>query len=66
MDTGVYADETRSDVNDRLATLGILEDAKRVALQYSESARKSLDVFPKTEYRSALDAIPNFVVQRNK
>src|SRR4030095_7636319 len=66
MDTGIYSDETRSDTNDRLAALGILEDAKRVALQYSESARKSLEVFPETEYRSALDAIPNFVVQRNK
>ena len=66
MDTGLYADETRSDVNERLAAFGILADAKRVALQYSESARKSLEVFPETEYRSALDAIPNFVVQRNK
>jgi len=66
MDTGIYADETRSEIDRRLNALRILEDAKRTALDYSESARKSLEVFPETEYRSALDAIPNFVVQRNK
>ena len=66
MDTGIYADETRSNINERLSGLGILEDTKRIALDYAETARKSLDVFPETEYRSALDAIPNFVVQRNK
>ena len=66
MDTGIYADETRSEIDRRLNALRILEDAKLTALDYSESARKSLEVFPETEYRSALDAIPNFVVQRNK
>jgi len=66
VDTGIYADEMRSNVNSRLSGLGILEDTKRIALDYAETARKSLDVFPETEYRSALDAIPNFVVQRNK
>jgi octaprenyl-diphosphate synthase len=66
MDTGIYASETRVDINRRLVDLGILEDTKRVALDYSGSARKSLEVFPETEYRSALDAIPDFVVQRNK
>jgi octaprenyl-diphosphate synthase len=66
MDTGVYSAETRSEINRRLVDLGILEDAKLVALDYSESARKSLEVFPETEYRSALDTIPDFVVQRNK
>jgi octaprenyl-diphosphate synthase len=66
LDSGHYSEETRSNMNSRLAELGILEDTKRVALDYAETARKSLDVFPETEYRSALDAIPNFVVQRNK
>ncbi|HJS52234.1 MAG TPA: polyprenyl synthetase family protein [Pyrinomonadaceae bacterium] len=66
IDTGIYSDETRSNVNSRLFAHGILEDTKRIALEYAETARKSLDVFPETEYRSALDAIPNFVVQRNK
>ena len=66
MDTGMYPDETRLNIHRRLVDLGILEDTKLVALNYAETARKSLDVFPETEYRSALDAIPNFVVQRNK
>jgi octaprenyl-diphosphate synthase len=66
IDTGIYSDETRSNVNSRLFAHGILEDTKRIAHEYAETARKSLDVFPETEYRSALDAIPNFVVQRNK
>jgi len=66
MATGSYPDDTRSDINRRLIDQGILRDTGRVALDYAERARKSLDVFPETEYRSALDAIPNFVVQRNK
>ncbi len=66
MATGSYPDDTRSDINRRLVDQGILRDTGRVALDYAERARKCLDVFPETEYRSALDAIPNFVVQRNK
>ena len=66
MATGSYPDDTRSDINRRLVDQDILKGTGRVALAYAERARKSLDVFPETEYRSALDAIPNFVVQRNK
>jgi len=66
MDKGVYADESRNQINERLKTHGILEMTKKAASEFGEAARKSLDVLPQTEYRSALEMIPDFVVRRRK
>ena len=66
MDAGIYTDETRLQLNKSLNDNGALDETKNTAYDFSEAARKSLEVFPETEYRSALDAIPNFVVQRSK
>jgi geranylgeranyl pyrophosphate synthase len=37
-----------------------------VAREFAERARKSLEVLPETEYRSALEAIHDFVIRRSK
>ncbi len=66
MDQGEYSDTARFEINDSLRELGIIAETNLTAAELGDAARKSLAVFPKTEYLSALDAIPNFVVQRTK
>jgi octaprenyl-diphosphate synthase len=66
MDKGAYADESRNHINGQLASHGILDLTKKAAAEFGEAARKSLEVLPETEYRSALEMIPEYVVRRNK
>ena len=65
MDDGIYTNGTRSEIARRLNKFSILEDTKVVARSFGEAARKNLEVLPETEYRSALETIPDFVVRRN-
>ena len=66
MDNGVYTNGTRNEIKHRLKDHSILEETREVAREYGERARKSLEVLPETEYRSALEAIPDFVIRRSK
>jgi octaprenyl-diphosphate synthase len=66
MDDGVYRNGVREEIARRLRIHSILEETKNVAREYSRIARKTLEVLPETRYRSALEAIPDFVIRRSK
>ena len=66
MDEGVYKNGAREEIARRLRTNSILEETRAVARDHGERARKTLEVLPETAYRSALEAIPDFVIRRSK
>ena len=66
MDEGVYKNGAREEIARRLRTNSILEETRAVAREHGERARKTLEVLPETAYRSALEAIPDFVIRRSK
>ncbi len=62
---GTYASYSRDAIMRRLKDDGILEEITDEATSYAQRARKSLDVLAQTEYRSSLEKIPDFVIDRN-
>ena len=64
MEEGAYRNGRREEIGQALQRFSILESTRKIALEYGEAARKSLEVLPETGYRSALEAIPDFVVKR--
>lgn len=65
MERAVYDESTRASVALKLEDQGVLDAVRESALSYAAAARKNLELLPETEYRFALDAIPNFVIHRN-
>lgn len=61
---GDYGEFSRDDLKSKLATHGILDDIRERAKTNALSARKSIDVLPQTEYRSTLEDILDFVIDR--
>lgn len=66
MAEGTYNNGSRAEISRRLRKHRILEETQKVAAEFGERARKSLEVLPETRYRSALEAIPDFVIRRSK
>ena len=62
---GDYRRFSRDRLNEKLNSTGAFADARRHAKTYAERARKSIDVLPETEYRSCLEDILSFVIDRN-
>ncbi|HLA94242.1 MAG TPA: polyprenyl synthetase family protein [Pyrinomonadaceae bacterium] len=62
---GEYSDETRNRLMERMRSHDTLSQVREIANSYAETARKNLEILPQTEYCEALDAIPNFVIDRN-
>jgi len=62
---GTYGESSRAYLAEKLDEHKTLDKIRLIALSYAEKARKNLEVLPKTEYCSALDEIPNFVIGRN-
>lgn len=62
---GEYTALSRDDLRRDLTDHGIIERIKHRADEYAERARKSLDVLVESEYRSCLDSVLSFVVERN-
>ncbi len=62
---GYYDDVSRASISAKLREYGILDTIRETALSFAAAARKNLEILPETEYRSALDEIPNFVIDRN-
>ena len=62
---GVYDDVSRGSINAKLMENGTLDAIRETALTFVAAARKNLEILPESEYRFALDAIPNFAVDRN-
>ena len=65
MHDGAYDDASRASVSEKLRTQGTLEEIRQIALSFANAARKNLEILPESEYRLALDEIPNFVIDRN-
>jgi octaprenyl-diphosphate synthase len=63
--SGKYEAISREEIRDRLEHYGCVAAIRDRARIKADTARKSLDVLPETEYRLALEAIPNFVIDRN-
>lgn len=66
MIAGEYPDGARESISDRIREHGLYEQTRLVAIEYAEESRKNLEVLGNSEYRSALDAIPGYVIDRNK
>ena len=62
---GEYSALSRDELKEMLLTHGILAAIKARADDYAGRARKSLDVLPKSEYRSCLEDVLAFVIERN-
>lgn len=63
---GAYAGPSRDLISKALERHDILPAVKALAYEFADKARKNLDVFPKTEYLSALEEIPVSVIERSK
>jgi octaprenyl-diphosphate synthase len=44
---------------------GALDDARTLAEQYAEAARRDLEVFERSRYREALEVLPDFILGRD-
>ena len=65
IDDGVYDDISRGSIIAKLKENGTLDAIRETARSFANLARKNLEILPETEYRLALDEIPNFAVDRN-
>jgi octaprenyl-diphosphate synthase len=61
---GSYRGFTREELNQKLASYGIIDEVKAEAEAHASLARKSIDVLPETEYRLSLEDILRFVIDR--
>lgn len=62
---GEYEGTARESIAAKLGEDGTIDSIREIALSYANAARKNLEILPETEYRLALDEIPNFAVDRN-
>jgi octaprenyl-diphosphate synthase len=62
---GDYSGFSRQDLKGKLESHGVLQEIRKRAEMFAMRARKSIDVLPQTEYRSCLEDILGFVIDRN-
>lgn len=62
---GAYPGDSRKTLRELFEKEQIEAQIRSTAISYSDSARKSLELFPKTEYLSALDSISSYVIARS-
>jgi octaprenyl-diphosphate synthase len=65
MHDGNYQNFSRQMLIEKLEAAELLEETRRMAYTYASRAIKNLELLPKTEYRSALEEIPNYMIERN-
>ncbi|MDM7923135.1 MAG: polyprenyl synthetase family protein [Pyrinomonadaceae bacterium] len=66
MIAGEYPEGSREYLLERIGHYGLIDETRSVAIEYASASRKNLEVLPKNEYRYALDAIPGYVIDRNR
>lgn len=66
MSEGNYEKVSRFALLEKLEKHNLLEETKLRAYDFARQAIKNLEVFPKTEYRLALEELPNYMIERNK
>ncbi len=63
---GDYKNVSRESILESLEKYGTLEETRCRAYQFAEKAEKNLEVLRETEYRLTMEAIPGFMIERNK
>lgn len=66
MHDGNYDEVSRASLAEKLENFGLLEETRDKAYAFANEALKNLAVLPKTEYRSALEEIPSYMIERSK
>jgi octaprenyl-diphosphate synthase len=66
MNDGDYRQFSRQSLLEKLETGGFLEETRQMAYTFADQAIKNLELLPKTAYRSALEEIPGYMIERNK
>ena len=66
MRDGNYQNFSRRMLHEKLEAAGLLEETRQMAYTYASRSIKNLELLPKTEYRSALEEIPGYMIERNK
>lgn len=66
MHDGNYETVSREFLLDALESRQMLAQTRERAYTYAEKAKKNLEVLPVSEYRSALDEIPSYMIERAK
>lgn len=62
---GDYRTFSRQRLLEKLENNNLLEETRQQAYGYASQAVKNLDLLPKSEYRSALEEIPNYMIERS-
>ncbi len=65
MRDGSYANIPRDALLEKLENAGLLEKTRKKAYEFAARAIKNLELLPKTEYRSALEEIPGYMIERS-
>ena len=66
MHDGNYESFSRQRLLEKLEAVGLLRGTREMAYNFANRAIKNLELLPKTEYRSALEEIPSYMIERNK
>ena len=66
MHDGSYQSFSRQMLLEKLETFNLLDETREMAYTFANRAIKNLELLPKTEYRSALEEIPGYMIERNK
>lgn len=66
MHDGSYESFSRKMLLEKLETFNLLDETRKIAYTFANQAVKNLELLPKTEYRFALEAIPGYMIERNK
>ncbi len=66
MHDGDYRQFSRQMLVEKLETYGLLEETRQMAYTFANQAIKNLELLPKSEYRLALEEIPNYMIERAK
>ena len=66
MNDGSYKNLSRQLLLNSLKVHNTLEETRQIAYSYANQARKNLETLSKSEYRSALDEIPSYIIERAK
>src|SRR4030095_6409912 len=63
---GEYSEISKQDLFAAISGSGALARARDVAHDYAQTARSALDCLPESSYRESLQALPTYVLQRDR
>jgi octaprenyl-diphosphate synthase len=63
---GDYGRVSRSSLLAKIESHDTLEQTRQRAYNYAVKARKNLEILPDSEYRTRLEEIPSYMIERNK